>query len=77
MANRLSSQRLTVVPFLQQGEPVVLEENVVKGVPIPVVPAANHHWEIVARGTVTARPPSTHDWWRFETPNRKRLSCQC
>ena len=49
--------------MLPTEKPVVLEENVMEGLPVSVVTVANSHWEIVARRTMTPRPPNTHDWW--------------
>jgi hypothetical protein len=52
-----------VPPVLPTETPVVLEENVMESLPVPVVTTANRHWEIVARRTMTPRSRNTHDWW--------------
>jgi hypothetical protein len=59
MANRFSSQRLTVISFLHRAcrtprqvpaeTPAVPEENVTEDLPVSVVTVANRHWEIVSR----------------------------
>ena len=58
-------------PVLPTETPVVLEENVMKGLPVSVVTVANRHWEFVARRTMTPRPPNTHDWWEQKLQPRK------
>jgi hypothetical protein len=68
MANRFSSQRLTVISLVHRARrtptesPVVLEENVIEGLPVPVVTAANRNWKIMAGRTMTPCLPNTHDW---------------
>ena len=52
-----------VRPVLPTETPVLLGENVLESLPVSVVTVANTDWEIVARRTMTPRPPSTHDWW--------------
>jgi hypothetical protein len=46
-----------------------------KGLPASVVTAANRHWEIVVRRTMTARLTRTHDWWKSKLqPGRTPMS---
>jgi hypothetical protein len=53
----------------------VLEENVRKGLPVPVVTAAKHHWEIVAQPTMTPCSPSTHDGWTSKLYLGRDIAC--